>query len=98
MKAQNFVYENAKPDGLTLSFNPFQAMAQTISAPTLRFKYENFTLIGGLDAPSYMLMARTDIVPGGLKISADIAKTGKLKYTHRNAAHNIDLVITSPSI
>jgi tripartite-type tricarboxylate transporter receptor subunit TctC len=79
-KASNFVFEKARPDGLTVQYGPVFAFNQIISAPGVRFKFEKFTFIGGaLAAPRVMFM-RKDAVPGGAKKSADIMKATSLKY------------------
>ena len=69
VKATNFIYEKARPDGLTVQFGPVFAFNQIISAPGVRFKFEKFTFIGGaVGAPRVMFMRR-DAVSGGAKTS-----------------------------
>jgi putative tricarboxylic transport membrane protein len=92
--AQNFVFEKARPDGLTLGFNPFQFMAQLTRAPGPRFKYEKFTFIGGVTSAPFLTYARKDVIPGGLKQSADIMKAAKLRFAGREPIHGIDAITT----
>ncbi len=80
VKASNFIFEKAKPDGLTVQYGPVFAFNQIISAPGVRFKFEKFTFIGGaVSAPRVMFMRR-DAVPGGAKKSSDIMKVTTMKY------------------
>lgn len=95
MKAQNFVAEIAKPDGLTISFNPFLVMAQLTDAEGLRFKYQDMTFIAGILTAPFMAVARADTVEGGLDSPADITKATGLKYTGRHPMNIIDITATS---
>lgn len=95
LKAQNFVYERAKPNGMTISFNPFQVMAEVTKRKGVRFSYPNFTFIAGVKAPSFVVVARKDIAPGGFNGPADIGKINQpLNYTGRNPLHAIDVQTT----
>lgn len=95
MKAQNYLFEIAEPDGLTIGFNPFLVMAQLTEAPGLRFKYQDATFVAGILTALFMSVARSDIVSGGLKSPADIAKTNGLKYTGRHPMNIIDITATT---
>lgn len=95
LKAQNFLYERAKPDGLTIGFNPFQVMAQLTGAHGIRFDYSKFTFLAGVKGPPFLVVARKDLVPGGLKSASDLLKAKRLSYTGRNAIHSIDVISTS---
>ena len=95
LKAQNFVFERAKPDGTTLSFNPFQVMAEITGREGVRFSYPRFTFVAGVKAPSFVAVARNDLSPGGLNKPSDIARvTQALNYTGRNPLHSIDVMST----
>jgi tripartite-type tricarboxylate transporter receptor subunit TctC len=95
MKAQNYLYEIADPDGLTIGFNPFLVIAQLTEAPGLRFKYQDATFVAGILTAPFMSVARTDVVAGGLKSPADITKASGLKYTGRAPANIIDITATT---
>ena len=93
--AQNFVFERADPDGLTIGFNPFQVMTQVTGQEGVRFSYPEFTYIAGVKGPGFATVARANIVEGGFDAPADIAKIDKpLLYTGRNALHSIDVLST----
>ncbi len=96
LKAQNFIYERAKPNGLTIGFNPFQVLAQITGRKGVRFSYPKFTFIAGVKGPSFIVVARKDLAPGGLNSPADIKKINKrMSYTGRNPLHAIDVVSTA---
>ena len=95
LKAQNFVFEQAKPDGTTLSFNPFQVMAQLTGREGVRFSYPEFTFVAGVKAPSFVAVARTDLAEGGINSPPDVARINQpLTYTGRNPLHSIDVMST----
>jgi len=95
LKAQNFVFERAKPNGMTISFNPFQVMAEVTKRKGVRFSYPDFTFIAGVKAPSFVAVARKDLAPGGINSPKDITKINKpMSYTGRNPLHAIDVQST----
>lgn len=80
VKAFNFLYERAKPDGLTLQFGAFSPISQVVGAPGLRVKFDELTIAGATVTPGGLAMyVRTDVVPGGLKKPIDIVKAKGLK-------------------
>jgi hypothetical protein len=80
----NYIAEKAAPDGLTIAYSPYQALAQALDDRSLRARFENLEYLGGISdvRVSYM---RSDAVPGGAKTPADIMKADNLivgAYTH----------------
>lgn len=75
VKAQNFMYEKAKPDGLTIYWGPIAMIGQLISSPGVRAKYEEFEYIGG-SGRTLVTYIRKAAVPGFSK-PADILKAQK---------------------
>ena len=71
--AFNYLAERAAPDGLTIVYNPYQAIAQAMKDPSLRVRFENFEYLGGISDTKVLYM-RTDAVPGGAKRPSDIKK------------------------
>jgi tripartite-type tricarboxylate transporter receptor subunit TctC len=80
IKAHNFLFEKAKPDGLTILYTPVQFPAQVLGSIGVRFDYARFTWVGPLIGESFMMFARTDIVPGGIKKSSDFIKAKRVKF------------------
>jgi hypothetical protein len=80
----NYVAEKAAPDGLTIAYSPYQALAQALGDNSLRARFENFEYLGGLGDTRVAYM-RADAVPGGAKKPADIMRAPELVvggYTH----------------
>jgi len=71
--ATNYVYEVAKPDGLTLYYGAFVPTAQLLGLEELRADYNKFEIVGAT-AEIRAVVMRTD-TPPGIKTPADIAKT-----------------------
>jgi tripartite-type tricarboxylate transporter receptor subunit TctC len=80
----NYLAEKAPPDGLTIVYSPYQALAQALGDPSLRARFENFEYLGGLSDTRVAYM-RSDAVPGGAKKPADIMRAPNLVvggYSH----------------
>ena len=92
VKANNFVYEKARPDGLTLIFGPLFPFNEIISAPGVRYKFSNFTYIGGAFAAERVMFMRRDAVPGGAKTSADVMKAPKLRMVAGAASSPLSIL------
>lgn len=96
LTAQNYLFERARPDGLTIGFNPFQAMAQLTEREGVRFDYSKFTYIAGVQGAPFVGVANTDLAPDGLNGPEDIGKIDKrLVYAGRNPLHAIDVLSTA---
>lgn len=90
LKANNFVYEKAKPDGFTVLCAPWLSMSQLIGRAGARFKYEEMGLVGGVQ-PTLVTVVRKDAVSGGIKSSKDIAKAKGIILGGLSAASNLDI-------
>lgn len=75
--ASNFIFERARPDGLTISFGSWDPLAQVLGSPGQRARYDQFAYVGGIDDVR-VIYGRTDAVPGGMKRPADIARASSL--------------------
>ena len=71
--ATNYVFEKAKPDGMTILWTPWDPIGQALGDQGLRARYDKFGFIGGT-GDIRVNYARTDIIPGGLQRPGDIAK------------------------
>jgi putative tricarboxylic transport membrane protein len=80
----NYLAEKATPDGLTIAYSPYQALAQALDDKSLRVRFENLEYLGGV-SDTRIAYIRTDAVPGGARKPADIMKAENLivgAYTH----------------
>ena len=94
MKAHNYVFESAKGNGETLLYSPWFPASQVLKAPGVRFNYQGFAMVAAFSTSGFMVYARNDIVPGGLKSSADIVKAKDLKFAGQNPFNVFDLLGT----
>jgi putative tricarboxylic transport membrane protein len=90
VKALNFVYERAKPDGLTVYWGPWKAAAVLAKQPGLRYVPEKFELIGTGGA-YYISLIRTDALPGA-KRPTDIVKAKSFNVGGRSASLVLDMM------
>lgn len=80
VRAHNYVFEKAKPDGQMLIYAPSALQGQLLKRPGIRFDYSKFAIIAPFKTAPSVIYGRTDIVPGGLKSSSDITKAPKLVF------------------
>lgn len=90
-KAQNFLYERAKKDGLTIVYSPSSAQSQLLERKGIRYDYGKIEIIGAMVGAPVMAYARKDLVPGGLKNSEDIIKAKGIKIGGRRASSPLDM-------
>lgn len=69
----NYFAEKAQPDGLTIVYSSYQALAQALGDESLRARFENFEYLGGVSDTRVSYM-RSDAVPGGMRVPSDIGK------------------------
>lgn len=79
-RALNFLYAKAPKDGTQIMYTPWGGIGQAVGLEGIRFKYEEFTSLGGASLAGELAWVRKDAAPGGMKNPKDIAKAGNLKY------------------
>jgi tripartite-type tricarboxylate transporter receptor subunit TctC len=80
----NYLAEKAIPDGLTIVYSPYQALAQALGDKSLRARFENFEFLGGI-SDTRVAYIRSDAVAGGARKPSDILRADNLivgAYTH----------------
>lgn len=80
----NYLAEKARPDGLTIVYSAYQALAQALGDRSLRARFDHLEYLGGISDTRVSYM-RSDAVPEGAKKPSDIAKAANLvvgAYTH----------------
>ncbi len=78
-RALNFMYEKATRDGTMIIYTPWGGIAQAVELAGIRFKYEDFTPLGGSKLAGVLTWSRKDIIPGGIKSPKDILKAPKVR-------------------
>jgi len=69
----NYFAERATPDGLTIAYSSYQALAQALGDQSLRARFQDFDYLGGV-SDTRVGYARRDTVQGGMTTPADIAR------------------------
>ncbi len=90
VKALNFTYERAKPDGLTVYWGPWKPSAVLSGQPGLRYVPEKFELIG-TGGSYYVTLIRTDVAPG-IKKPLDVLKAAEFNVGGRSSSLVIDVL------
>jgi len=90
-KAQNFLYERAKKDGMTIVYAPAAAQDQLLDQKGIRYDYAKIEIIGAMVGAPVMSYARKALVPGGLAKSEDIMKATAIKVGGRRGTSWLDL-------
>jgi tripartite-type tricarboxylate transporter receptor subunit TctC len=85
--ATNYLMEKSARDGLTITYGPWDPLAQALGNQGLRARYEQFEYIGGV-SDVRVNYGRTDMIPGGLKKPADLAKAKDIAV---GALNNTDI-------
>jgi hypothetical protein len=62
-----------------------------IGSKGVQFDYNKLTLIGGLRTGTFVMFARKDVLPGGLKQPADIVKAKGLVYAGQQPTLTLDI-------
>lgn len=91
LRATNFVYEVAEPDGLTVYWGPWSPVNQVLSLDSFRADYTGFEFLGGL-ANKRVTYVRTDVVDGGLTDPAQIVDAPEFVVGGNNLSGTSDLL------
>ncbi len=91
MQAVNFVYEKARPDGLTLAWGGFNPVGMATGAQGLRADFTKFEFIGAGSSGGRVQITRTDVTPP-IKTSTDITKVQNLKQAGFRPTESLDIV------
>jgi hypothetical protein len=86
-KATNFVFEKARPDGLTLLSNPWDPLGALMGAPGLRADYTKFEFIGGIPETITCYVGT-----GALKNRDDIGKIKTLRLGGLRPSSRLDIL------
>ncbi len=89
--ARNYVAQRAAKDGGTIFYDSWNPMFQIVKLPQVKYDYAKFTLIGGLRGSPFMMFGRKDMMQGGMKTPADIAKGENLVYAGQGPGLTLDM-------
>ena len=92
VRALNQTFEAVKPDGNTVLLAPISLLKPLLDVPGVRYELDKFEVIGGFDSGPIMQFARTDLIPEGLKIAADILQAQEIKLGGIAVTSSLDLM------
>jgi len=90
--AKNHVFEVAKGDGETLLYGPWFPAAQLLAMPGIRYRYQDFAMVGMVTVTGYVVYIRTDVAPGGLKSAADLKNAKDVRFAGGSPFSSFDLL------
>src|SRR5690606_17675553 len=91
MQAVNFVYEKARPDGLTLAWGGFNPVGMATGTPGLRADFTKFAFIGAGASGGRVQITRNNVEPP-LEKPADIMNVKGLKQAGFRPTESLDIV------
>ena len=86
----NFLFEKAKPDGLTIFYGPWNPLDVLDEGPGIRYLPEKFSIIGSMTGMRGLIV-RTDVKPG-ITTPDDLLKIKRLKVGGRSPNNIMDMV------
>lgn len=89
--AMNYMFLRVPKDGLTVIYDAWTPVETVVKSPHVRYDYSKMTLIGALRGGPYMMFARTDSIPGGIKNSVDFVKAPSIIYGGQQPSLILDM-------
>jgi tripartite-type tricarboxylate transporter receptor subunit TctC len=78
--AMNWMFVRAPKDGTTIIYDAWTPVETVVKSQVVRYEYSQMSFIGALRGGPYMMFARADSVPGGIKDSTDFIKAPSIIY------------------
>lgn len=92
IRALNYAYERARPDGMTLLFAPISLLVPLLGEPGIRYELDKFDVVGGLRSGPVMQFARQDIAPVELQSSAQILSAEGIRLGGIRTSSSLDIM------
>lgn len=87
MSAHIFVLLKAPRDGTTLYYGPRSSLGELLEFPGHSFKYNQFTVLGGVQLAPLVTYVRKDMLDGGIQTPADVLRAEGLIFGGISAEH-----------
>ena len=95
LNAHLHVLLKAPKDGTTVYYGPRSSLGELLQLPGFnRFKYSDFTPLGGVQLSGLVVYARNDVVPGGLDDIASLRSADRLLFGGMSPEHGRMIVST----
>jgi tripartite-type tricarboxylate transporter receptor subunit TctC len=92
IRALNYAYERARPDGLTLLFAPISLLVPLLGEPGVRYELDKFEVVGGLQSGPLIQFARHDAVEGKMDSPGKIMTADTLRLGGIRTSSSLDLM------
>jgi tripartite-type tricarboxylate transporter receptor subunit TctC len=89
--AMNWMFLRAPKDGSTIIYDAWTPVETVVKSRHVRYDYSQMSFIGALRGGPYMMFARTDSVPGGIKDSVDFIKAPTVIYGGQQPSLILDM-------
>lgn len=92
IRALNYAYEGARPDGMTILFAPISLLVPLLGEPGIRYELDKFEVVGGLRSGPIMQFARQDLDSAQLVDPAAISGANDLVLGGIRTSSSLDLM------
>lgn len=92
IRALNYAYEKARPDGRTMLFAPISLLVPLLGEPGVRYELDKFDVVGGLRSGPLVQFARNDLVDGGLESAKQMQDASGLRLGGIRTSSSLDLM------
>lgn len=92
IRALNYAYERARPDGETMLFAPISLLVPLLGEPGIRYELGKFDVVGGLRSGPIIQFARQDLVSGNLASAQEIMSADNMLLGGIRTSSSLDLM------
>lgn len=92
IRALNYAYEGARPDGMTMLFAPISLLVPLLGEPGIRYELDKFDVVGGLRSGPIMQFASQSLSAGNLENPAEIGAAEGLVLGGIRTSSSLDLM------
>lgn len=92
IRALNYAYEGARPDGMTMLFAPISLLVPLLGEPGIRYELDKFDVVGGLRSGPIVHFASQDLAAGLADDPSQIANAEGLVLGGIRTSSSLDLM------
>lgn len=92
IRALNYTFEKARPDGQTLIFAPISLLVPMLGEPGIRYQLDKFEVVGGLQSGPLVQLLRQDSVAGKAPEATNIMSAADLRLGGIRTSSSLDLM------
>ena len=92
IRALNYTYEIARPDGLTMILAPISLLVPLLGEPGIRYELDKFDVVGGMMSGPVIQFARLDLVEGDFDVAQEIMAAEELVLGGIRTSSSLDLM------